>query len=214
MLWKQTQTGVFKPQNPEGYDYPLQEIANALGKVCRFGGHTNTFYSVAEHCYSCSNLLDLWGASAMYQLAALLHDAQEAYTGDMPSPYKQMFPEFKLWETRVQKALLKTKGVPYEIVKHPIIKQADLQLLQIERACLLPEPHIPWPEATWPSEPVCWNLSDILCPTPYTPEQAATVFIGRYYQLQIQVVQEAEGGEAVEIEEDFEWAAQYFEEEE
>ena len=65
-------------------DVDIRDIAHALARICRFGGHTVGFLSVAEHslhvAYRC--------ASAGYALEGLLHDASEAYLGDVPAPIK------------------------------------------------------------------------------------------------------------------------------
>lgn len=69
--------------NPKPEAISIRDIAEALSKLCRFSGHTSTFYSVAQHCCFVHDLCPLemrpW---------ALLHDAHEAYIGDVPAPLK------------------------------------------------------------------------------------------------------------------------------
>jgi 5'-deoxynucleotidase YfbR-like HD superfamily hydrolase len=62
----------------------LEDIAHGLSNICRFGGQTKSFYSVAQHSVLVSDLCDTADAQV-----GLLHDATEAYLGDMISPLKR-----------------------------------------------------------------------------------------------------------------------------
>lgn len=65
----------------------IRDIANSLSKICRFNGHVSHFYSVAQHsvlvCY-----LFAESEGGMFSLEALMHDAAEAYLGDVIKPLK------------------------------------------------------------------------------------------------------------------------------
>lgn len=78
----------FDIYDPSSWVFDIDEIAQALSNTCRFGGHVE-FYSVAEHCCRVATLLRLQGFSERVQLIGLLHDAIEAYIGDIPRPIKQ-----------------------------------------------------------------------------------------------------------------------------
>ncbi len=71
----------FKPD-----DIDIRDIAHSLSHLCRFCGHTNIFYSVAQHCLLVSEKIP---GGPEVKLAALLHDASEAYVGDLPGPLKK-----------------------------------------------------------------------------------------------------------------------------
>lgn len=85
--WISTQSvEQFDFTNPKIEDIHILDIAHALSNICRFGGHSSSFYSVAEHSIILAEILERQGADKMTVLAALLHDATEAYLGDMPRP--------------------------------------------------------------------------------------------------------------------------------
>lgn len=76
--------------DPSTWVFDLDEIAQAISNTCRFGGHVE-FYSVAEHCIRVAMWLEDRGYPARTQLIGLLHDAIEAYIGDIPRPIKKTF---------------------------------------------------------------------------------------------------------------------------
>ena len=74
----------------------IEDIAHGLAFQCRFNGQTGTFYSVAQHSLMVMSLVP-----EELQFAALLHDAAEAYLGDMVKPLKNLFPECSRIEAHV-----------------------------------------------------------------------------------------------------------------
>ena len=64
----------------------IRDIAHSLSQLCRFTGHTNMFYSVAQHSLLVSERMTGGPAD---KLCGLLHDAAEAYTNDLASPLKR-----------------------------------------------------------------------------------------------------------------------------
>lgn len=64
------------------------DIAHHLGMTCRYGGGVRRFYSVAEHSLLVVDLLRWLGQPAEIVVAGLLHDAAEAYVGDVIAPLK------------------------------------------------------------------------------------------------------------------------------
>ncbi|WP_395831167.1 hypothetical protein [Elstera sp.] len=83
--WLQTNSGgrwYYLDPLPE--DVVWNDIARALAMTVRFNGHTLVPYSVAQHCVEVAKIV---GPDA--QPYALLHDAQEAYLGDWPTPLKE-----------------------------------------------------------------------------------------------------------------------------
>jgi hypothetical protein len=91
--------GRFYPLDPRPEEVRIEDIAHALSMVCRFTGHSRDFYSVAQHCYLASHLVPEQDA-----LAALLHDAAEAYICDVSSPVKHA-PEFEFYRAAEDRLL-------------------------------------------------------------------------------------------------------------
>lgn len=137
---------LFDLTDPEGSEFTLHDIAHALGRVCRFAGHTNRFYSVAEHCVHVARLVPVDLARA-----ALLHDASEAFIGDVTRPLKALLPDYRAIEARIEEAvcgrLLEGRHSAITLlIHHPLIKQADTALCMVEARELMP------------SAPGYWNL--------------------------------------------------------
>ena|ERR1700741_2226348 len=116
---------------PEDSNYTIEDIAHALSHINRWTGHTRVPYNVADHSVRVSLLVPKRMA-----LCALLHDASEAFCGDVSSPLKAMLPEYKEIEQRVEKAIFSKFGIDYPYPKE--VKIADLTLLVTERRDLLP----------------------------------------------------------------------------
>jgi 5'-deoxynucleotidase YfbR-like HD superfamily hydrolase len=76
-------------------DIKIEDIAFALSRIPRFGGHSAAFYSVALHSMNCEFVAMKEGMSKRERLMVLLHDAAEAYIGDVISPVKRLLPKFQ-----------------------------------------------------------------------------------------------------------------------
>lgn len=124
--WLQTYTGrQFWPLDPRPDDVHIEDIAHALSMLCRFGGHCDRFYSVAEHSIYVSQF------SQEHALWGLLHDASEAYLVDIPRPLKRLMPDYRIIEAGVQFAICKAFGLPAEMPAQ--VERADRAILMDER---------------------------------------------------------------------------------
>lgn len=125
-----TRTGrYFDFIDPQPDQIDVEDLAWGQALTCRFGGQLKPgveFYSVAQHARLVASVVPFEHA-----LAALLHDAAEAYTGDMVGPLKQLCPDFKAHEKRIEAAIFARFGVPLPL--DPCVKQADLRLLRTEQ---------------------------------------------------------------------------------
>ena len=91
----------FNPIAPDSDAIAIEDIAHALSYLCRGNGHVKQFLSVGQHCLRCAFEAEARGASPRLILACLLHDAGEAYLSDVPRPFKQVLPEYILYEERL-----------------------------------------------------------------------------------------------------------------
>lgn len=126
--------------NPRVETINIETIAHALSNICRFTGHTYHFYSVAEHSLYVSRLVPEEMA-----LEALLHDATEAYVGDVSAPLKTLLPDYRAIEARVEAAIVERFNLQVPL-NHPKIKRADLTMLATEQQELMPENDDDWAE--------------------------------------------------------------------
>lgn len=111
-----------------------EDITQALSKNIRFNGHINNNFTVWEH----SMIGAAWAESPRHKLEALLHDAGEAYTGDIILPMKECFPEIAEFEDRITAVIFDklwpnsglTKGGVYK--KSPYMVQLDRDMAACE----------------------------------------------------------------------------------
>ena len=113
----------------------MPDIAHALSMQCRFNGHSQ-FYSVAEHSMVVASLVP-----HQFRLEALLHDAAEAYLGDIVSPLKALLPDYQALETKVDQAIRAKYCLPSEHT--PEVTAADKQALILEFRHVFPGAHLP-----------------------------------------------------------------------
>lgn len=152
----------------ETNQYDIRDIAHALSLNCRWTGHVRKFYSVAQHSWLASHLVP-----REHSLAALLHDASEAYVHDTPSPLKWFLREhdftmFADLEKKVDIAIFKAFKLAYP--RDPCVKVVDLRLLATESRDLMPNSE----ERTHMIEPYDWNI------VPWSADVAEEEFLRRY----------------------------------
>lgn len=155
--WMQTFTGrQFWPLDPRPEEVDPIDIAHALGHQCRYAGHVRRFYSVAEHCI----LMSLFMPTRELALAALLHDATEAYVVDVPRPLKRHLAGYAEIEAGVMVAIAQRFELPLEVycegepdadapirwqwTMPALVKEADDRILLDERAQLMAAPPASW----------------------------------------------------------------------
>lgn len=159
MTWIQTASGrSFDLAQPRAQDVTIEDVAHALSLICRFGGHMPKHYSVAQHCVVVSHLVPRENA-----LAGLLHDASEAYVGDVVRPLKRMLPGYRDIEDRVWNAIASRFGIDPTLPAS--VKEADRIAMFWERRDLLAKPPKDWTDgqcaAMVPAERlIAWTAQD------------------------------------------------------
>jgi hypothetical protein len=155
--------------DPQPDQIRVDDLAWGQAYTCRFGGQSLGFYSVAQHAVLVSQVVP-----EEHKLAALMHDAAEAYTGDMVGPLKQLCPDFKAIEKRVEAAIFAKFGIALPL--DPSIKHADLRLLRTEQRDLTA------------GHGDSWNGLDAYPPldariVPQSPGVAAQLWLASFYEL-------------------------------
>lgn len=168
--------------DPRPEDIDIEDIAHHLALLCRFGGACDRFYSVAEHSIAVSELCGpadaRWG---------LLHDATEAYLGDVTRPLKHtpaMAP-YRALEARFQAAIAARFDLPPEIPAS--VSRADNRMVAVEAHDLMAPLDPEWDlcprEADGTPCPVGARPADLPPVRCWTPTVAETLFLDRFDDL-------------------------------
>ena len=126
--------------DPDLGEIDVADIAHHLSLINRYSGATERPYSVAQHCVLVAHSLALAKCSREIQFAGLVHDAAEAYLGDITSPVKRRLNSLcagivDMLEEPVESAIARKLGAIYPWP--PEVFDADLRMLVTERRDLL-----------------------------------------------------------------------------
>lgn len=161
-------------------DVDIEDIAHSLSNICRFGGHCKEFYSVAQHSLIVSKL-----CSSQNKLIGLLHDATEAYVGDMVRPLKvlEMMTPYRLIEQQIWIAICEKFRLPISLISE--VDKLDASVLLAEKRDLLNNNDHIWdyPQCKYPDlEP---NPVDRIYPL--SPSESRKEFLRQFYYLTGQI---------------------------
>ena len=175
--WIQTHTHrAFSLTTPDAADVTIEDIAHSLSQICRFNGHTRVPYSVAEHSVRCSQLVD-----QDFALDALLHDAGEAYFGDVSTPLKrELGAAWADVEERIGSLIADKFGVLWPPPR--AVVNADLALLEIECRDLLGAAIDDWSKMGAMAV-FKIDVDELVIIEPWTPDFARHRFLERYHTL-------------------------------
>ena len=160
----------FWPTEPRIDRIDIEDIAHGLAYQCRFNGQTSAFYSVAQHSIMVANILP-----PHLHKAALLHDAAEAYLGDIVKPLKHLLPGFAEIEAGVTRLIAQAFEVDFD-TDHVAIKHADMVALATEKRDLMPNSAEAWSYLAGIAP-----LPELIDPLP--PAQAKAAFLAAWTQL-------------------------------
>ena len=152
--------------------YDIGDIAHALGQLCRYTGHCRKFYTVAEHSVHMSRLVE-----PDIALFALMHDAVEAYVGDVSAPLKGLLVNYKAIEHRIADAvMLQFCGEVLDGERYRRVKIADIRILLTEAEQLMYSHGENWPLRKkfepFDIQLACWDCVGAQC-----------AFLHRYKEL-------------------------------
>ena len=155
--------------NPEQSEVRIEDLAHALSNINRYTGHTTKPYNVAQHC-----VLGSYRIAPEFAYEFLMHDTAEALIGDVATPLKNMMPEYKVIEKRVELDLARRFGLSYPML--PEVREVDLRMLATEVRDLMPAECQNWEilQGVQPYEEVI---------LPWTAEKSKIAFLQRYEQL-------------------------------
>jgi 5'-deoxynucleotidase YfbR-like HD superfamily hydrolase len=154
---------------PDFSRFDIEDIARPLAYQCRFVGNTRAFYSVAQHCVLASTL-----APATFAFDALMHDSEEAFTGDWPTPWKIRIGRAAIREAiaPLKDALARRFGFRYP--EPEVVKIADQRALATELRDLCAPHRLNWRDLPAPAEAAI---------IPLGPDDAMARFLERYREL-------------------------------
>lgn len=172
-LWMQGFSGSkLNPMRLRPEDVDVRDVAHALSHTCRYSGHCDWHYSVAQHSVLVSRFCDpedaLWG---------LLHDASEYILGDVPTPLKRtwLYRPYRVLEARVMRVVCDRFGLPHQEPRS--VKRADRALLAAEVPVLMQPVHPEWFSWIQGIEPAGCEITEM------SPRQARTLFLDRFNEL-------------------------------
>ena len=146
MSWIQTFTGkAFDIENPQPDQIDIVDIAHALSHLCRYNGHTKWFYSVAQHSVLVAETIAERCSDPFVLRSALLHDAAEAYLGDMVRPLKRipdMRRVYEHYEHLAESVISARFGLLWPWSQE--VHDADNAVMLTEQRDLMAEPPRAW----------------------------------------------------------------------
>lgn len=170
---------MFDVANPRPEDIRLSDVAHALARLCRYTGHSRVFASVAEHSVHVSLVVD-----PAYAREGLLHDASEAFVGDVAAPLKRLLPDYQ----RIERAIVRAVARRFSLLldgsadEWPApVREADVRMLGIEARAVM--------QPTLPHAALHWGAMAYAEPHPAVerigrgPHEAERMFLNRCEEL-------------------------------
>lgn len=127
------------PFDPDPETIQIEDIVTSLNRTSRYLGHGRISFTVLAHSYWVAKLVP-----DEFKLTALMHDATEAYLGDVPSPLKAtpIFGQYRAAEENLWGVIARKFGCHEEIPE--VVHKADKAMLYHEALAFMPRPLGPW----------------------------------------------------------------------
>jgi uncharacterized protein len=131
---------------PQADRIHLDDIAHALSNLCRYTGHSRTFYSVAEHAVLVADRLRALDYSPVVAMAGLHHDDAEAYLGDVARPLKIALGEgYRALGRQMHAVICNAVEIAYPGADGwQAVLDADMWALAVEARCLMQSRGVGW----------------------------------------------------------------------
>jgi len=180
-VWIETVTGKrINPLHIEVEDICIEDIAKPLSQLCRFTGQCSRFYSVGQHSIHVVDMVEGDMSRYIYDtevinrtcLAALLHDAAEAYTNDISRPVKHSIKVLKDIDDYITGRIMLKFGCIG--VQWNLIKKADNIMLATEAHALMPSKGEGW---YLPEDRVLFDLPEL------SIEEVEDLFMARFFKF-------------------------------
>jgi len=173
--WIQTFKGhKFWPIEPMADDVCLEDVAHALSNICRFGGHSLFFYSVAQHAVFVADIIKDLGYDRDFQFYGLHHDDSEAYLSDITRPVKAYLENYKAFEMKLEEVIFEHFKIADDDEKYNIMKKADNIALVTEAKYLMSMPPSDWSIKEKPLDKPIIALG---------PREAEALFLAKHHEL-------------------------------
>lgn len=172
---------IFNPLRPKQELIHLVDVAHALSNQCRFSGHSQWHYSVAQHSYLVSKLLERWDAEPLIQMHGLFHDGSETYLVDLATPLKKhrfFGRSYRAVEGPLQRAVCRRFGLRTSMPS--IVGAADAVLLATEVRDLMHKDRPYWKKLAEKPDPKIKIEK-------WSQDKAKRRFLQRYVELKEQL---------------------------
>ena len=153
----------------------IGDIAHSLAHQCRFTGHCSKFYSVAQHSYLCAEIAQAMKLPRRIQRAVFMHDAHEAYIGDVSAPLKQLLPDYRALECEMKLAVQIMFAIDNDVKAKEAIQEIDTRMLLTEQQVLFKQ------QLDWGIDAKPYDIEI----EPWNPETALYYFLSAAQFLEI-----------------------------
>lgn len=114
--------------HPDPATISIRDVAHGLSQIHRYNGHTKVPLTVAQHSIACSMAP---GLTASERMDMLLHDAAEAYLGDIVRPVKDLISGYEDIEKPLLAAIFQSVNRPFPY-DNKLVKEVDLKVRSLE----------------------------------------------------------------------------------